>query len=221
MKNNKNPQSLGGQATAIKLRKEALDRYYSNPNICLYCNSIIEVKLKQKIQEVRRKKFCSSSCSARHNNPSRRTTPSTIKCKHCGDEVNNTNYKRKYCDKCYTKRKYIKKKNESCLNISKKEHFQGKYYFRARSLICGNARRVYRNNNGSKKCIVCGYDKYTEVCHIKSVSSFSDDTLVSEINNFNNLVALCPNHHWEYDHGILKNIQKYLDNRKVDGIINK
>lgn len=41
------------------------------------------------------------------------------------------------------------------------------------------------------------------MAHIKAVSEFSDDTLISEINDINNLVGLCPNHHWEYDHGLL------------------
>ena len=35
----------------------------------------------------------------------------------------------------------------------------------------------------------------------KAVADFDDGTLVSEINN---LIALCPNHHWEYDNGLLE-----------------
>lgn len=49
-----------------------------------------------------------------------------------------------------------------------------------------------------------GYDKHIEIAHIKAVSDFSDDSLISEINDKNNLVALCPNHHWEFDNGFLK-----------------
>jgi predicted restriction endonuclease len=62
---------------------------------------------------------------------------------------------------------------------------------------------VYEKNNGEKTCKVCGYDKHIQVCHIKSVSSFKDDDLITEINSKNNLVGLCPNHHWEFDHGFL------------------
>lgn len=69
----------------------------------------------------------------------------------------------------------------------------------ARSAIQKYARIVYMNSDKPKKCAICGYDKHFEVVHIKSVSSFSDDTLISEINDIENLVALCPNHHWEYD----------------------
>lgn len=45
------------------------------------------------------------------------------------------------------------------------------------------------------KCKICGYNKHIEVAHIKAVSEFSDSTLISEINDINNLIGLCPNHH--------------------------
>jgi len=35
------------------------------------------------------------------------------------------------------------------------------------------------------------------------VSDFPDAALIAEINDIANLVALCPNHHWEFDHGVL------------------
>ena len=57
--------------------------------------------------------------------------------------------------------------------------------------------------------MVCGYDKTYEVAHIKAVSEFSDDALISEINDINNLIALCPNHHWEFDH-LQLDISEYI-----------
>ena len=45
---------------------------------------------------------------------------------------------------------------------------------------------------------------YIEVAHIKAVADFSDGSTLAEINSINNLIALCPNHHWEYDNGYLK-----------------
>lgn len=54
------------------------------------------------------------------------------------------------------------------------------------------------------KCAICGYDKHIEIAHIKAVSDFEDSVKISEINSINNLIALCPNHHWEYDNNILK-----------------
>ena len=74
----------------------------------------------------------------------------------------------------------------------------------ARSTIQRNAREVFFNANVEHKCSICGYDKHVEVAHIKPVSEFDENTPIFEINSINNLIALCPNHHWEYDNGILK-----------------
>ena len=74
----------------------------------------------------------------------------------------------------------------------------------ARSIIQRNARQVFFNTNTEHKCSICGYDKHIEVAHIKSVSEFDENTPIFEINSINNLIGLCPNHHWEYDNGILK-----------------
>lgn len=86
------------------------------------------------------------------------------------------------------------------LQLTKKELFN-KYdnWQTARSSIQKYARIVYQNSNRPKYCICCGYDKHYEVAHIKAVSDFDDESLISEINDINNLIALCPNHHWEYD----------------------
>lgn len=62
--------------------------------------------------------------------------------------------------------------------------------------------------------MICGYDKHFEVAHIKAVSSFDNESKVKDINDIENLIALCPNHHWEYDNSDLT-IEKLLkQNRK-------
>ena len=95
-------------------------------------------------------------------------------------------------------------------SLTKKEIFDRyKQWQTARSTIQKKAREIYNNSSKPKSCIVCGYDKHYEVAHVKSVSEFSDDTLISEINNIDNLIALCPNHHWEYDNANL-DISKHI-----------
>lgn len=74
----------------------------------------------------------------------------------------------------------------------------------ARSSIQKGARKVFFDNTPNPKCAICGYTNHVEVAHIKAVAEFSDETLISEINSLSNLIGLCPNHHWEYDNGILK-----------------
>jgi hypothetical protein len=52
-------------------------------------------------------------------------------------------------------------------------------------------------------CKNCGYDRHVEICHIRPINSFPEDTPVAVVNDLSNLVALCPNCHWEFDHGLL------------------
>lgn len=35
--------------------------------------------------------------------------------------------------------------------------------------------------------------------HIIPISSFTNDQLLSEVNNEDNVIPLCPNCHWEFD----------------------
>ncbi len=78
----------------------------------------------------------------------------------------------------------------------------------ARTAIRKLADIVFQNSNKPKECAICSYNKHIEIAHIKGVSEFSDDSLVSEINDINNLVALCPNHHWEFDNNKLSEEDK-------------
>jgi len=73
----------------------------------------------------------------------------------------------------------------------------------ARSAITKHAIITFFKSYKDKKCEICGYEKHVEVCHRKPVSEFSEDSLISEINHIDNLIGLCPNHHWEFDHGLL------------------
>ena len=93
--------------------------------------------------------------------------------------------------------------------FSKYKHWQS-----ARCGIQKLARMIYIKSDKPKKCIICQYEHHYDVAHIKSVSSFSDETLISEINDINNLIALCPNHHWEYDHGKL-DISPFLEDLTI------
>lgn len=91
------------------------------------------------------------------------------------------------------------------LGLTKKELFENrKNWQSARSAIQKIARQVYLESNPSPKCAVCGYSNHVEIAHIKAVSEFDGDAEIKEINSVDNLIGLCPNHHWEFDHGMLK-----------------
>ena len=177
----------GAEKRAIQQRKESIDNYYKSPYYCKLCNKIIEVD-HQTVSAIKRKKFCNRSCAAIYNNSKRILIP-IKKTKRTASHVDN----------------YINNQNSMIGNRTKKETFTYyKTYQTARSAIRRHAHRNFFFHCTDKRCQNCGYEKYIEVCHIKSVSDHEDSTLISTINDISNLIGLCPNCHWEFDHGLLK-----------------
>jgi predicted restriction endonuclease len=86
-------------------------------------------------------------------------------------------------------------------------------YWSWRVAITKHARTTYIRAGLSQQCLICGYDKHFDVCHKKDVSDFPEEATVKEINNLDNLVALCKNHHWEFDHKLLSK----KDKNKIEG----
>ena len=72
-------------------------------------------------------------------------------------------------------------------------------------------KKVYvgiHNNLVNKKlknlpCQVCGYTPHVELAHIHPVAGFPLTATLAAINDPQNILVLCPNHHWEFDHGFL------------------
>lgn len=175
-------------------------------------------------------KFCSKSCNAAFYN-SRRPKKEKVfknKCSLCSEPTNNPNYcSRKCASKINNKTPKKKRKNKCvvcstpilssrkyCENCTP-QHFKWlkltlgdikkycKHTHETHAKVRGWGRRNYKNSLKPKKCCNCGYSKHFHICHIKPVSSFEDHNTMEEINNLNNLVALCPNCHWELDNGFL------------------
>ena len=171
----------GGIATSLKLREAAIDRYNKNPNICQWCSSPMLLKDKQKIRDVKIKKFCNHSCFAKdmHSKRIKKPRAPKIRIRATPKEVT------EYIEQCTIQQLQDK----------------GQTYQPIRSAITKYARKQMKNIE--KICYQCGYDSHVEVCHIKAVASWPKTTPFSEINAKENLVYLCPNHHWEFDHGKL------------------
>lgn len=176
-----NRQSLGGKATAIILRKQALSNYYKNPCYCKKCGELIHPKEDQKVCEVKKKLFCNRSCSALYNNFKRRKKP--------------------------RKEKIKKVKQEKYFNFSERtkgELFGKCKWQSARTMIRSHASYIYKKHEQKEECEICKYNKHFEICHIKAVSRFDEHAKMKEINSIDNLIGLCPNHHWEFDNGLLQ-----------------
>lgn len=157
-------------------RKQLLESYYKNPNKCLYCDNIIEV-YGGNVADAKKKKFCNRTHSAVYNNK-KRTKPAESK-----------NKKPRFLLENLTKSE-LKDRYTSILDIH--------------STIRQHSRKIYEKSNKPKICFVCGYDLHVDICHINDVQSFQDNITMKEINDITNLIALCKNHHWEFDNGYLK-----------------
>lgn len=75
-----------------------------------------------------------------------------------------------------------------------------------RHWFANEIRRDARERVHVKRCLVCGYDKHTEVCHIRQITDFPDTATIDEVNALSNLTVLCPNCHWELDKGLIQPI---------------
>lgn len=154
-----------------------------------------------------RKKFCNHTCAGFFN--SKKIYSRTYDCEKCNKSF-------------LLKRKAVggfcpKKFCEPCsLEVLFENQTKGSLYGRrknwqsANSTLRKHSRRVYTTSGQPQKCKICGYDKHIEISHIKSVKDYPDDAKVLEINSINNLVGLCPNHHWEFDNGRLNNLNEQI-----------
>lgn len=160
-------------------------------NICKLCSNSTKNTI-----------FCSRKCSNiyRNNNchPRKNTGKGKPFCKKCN--INRTpSYSHKLCQKC-SKNRYIYSSDPTLSDLyvlyKNAKHSTG-----MQAYIRGHAREVILKTTNSS-CKKCNYSHHVEVCHIKPISAFTNESRLSEINNIRNLVLLCPNCHWELDHGI-------------------
>lgn len=130
--------------------------------------------------------YCSRICSNKFHKRPPRPHLLTKRCKECFILIPKSHH---YCKPCRVKRFEMK-------DITLQEAIYTKHHVSsAYSLVRTRARASFP----SCPCQKCGYDKHTEVCHIKAISTFALDTKLSVINDRSNLLRLCPNCHWEHD----------------------
>jgi hypothetical protein len=147
---------------------------------CLHCDTQTE-----------NPKFCSRSCATSHNNKANPKRKPEHKCKKCSTPVT---ARHRYCEGCKPLPLLQKP-----LSYFTKNGANGKAYPAIRS----HSRKAYIDSGRPMECFVCGYSYHVDVCHITAIHEFSGDTLLSEVNALSNLVALCKNHHYEFDNGDL------------------
>lgn len=167
------------------------------------------MKCLQCLNETNNPKFCNNSCAATYNNMRKARKTTNKLCKNCNKhfEVNYKTRARQHCPGCCKSRAYI---NPASFNFEhktvaefKSEHTE-KHKRPWTDRIRSFARQKYSNKDKNKyPCINCGYDLHTEVCHKRAITDFPDDATLSEINGIHNILFLCRNCHWEFDHNYL------------------
>lgn len=160
--------------------------------------------------------FCSRSCSATFNNKGKQRNPPKIRiCKQCKSEYtyNRTLNTQTFCSDCFSKLGIEKGNGTNLISEQIKQLSIGDYRNRESvkdkhpSWLHSNIRNQCRSWNKGidiNGCQVCGYKVHTELCHIKPIASFENTAKLSEINHPDNILVLCPNHHWEFDNNIIK-----------------
>lgn len=182
-----------------KRRQQSLDLYYTNPNICLKCKKVITVRKNEKACNAKQRKFCNSTCFAIYNNSHRKRQRKSRKSKECIDCLTPIHKSYTRCTQC----KNVKKRNEWASQTKGQLFAKSKSWQNARSAIVKHAKWMFNRESKKTTCHVCSYNNFIDVCHIKPVSKFSDDTTISIINAPENLIGLCPNHHREFDKDLL------------------
>ena len=158
-------------------------------------NSKCKIIFKKSEVDFKRSKhhYCSKSCATKVNNKKYPKRSLEGVCCNCKTPIEK---RYKYCHICNPFKADYSKITFGEIKLKRKDRQR---YVHIRNL----SRRAYLKSNRRKECLICGYDLHFDVCHIEPIYSFPDKTPVSEIISLNNLVALCKNHHWEFDNGFL------------------
>ena len=169
-----------------KRGKEPVKGLYKNN--CSYCGDEYKSKSKSK-------SFCSQNCAVKFDDFISPKGNKSSSCKTCLKpiEAHNT-----WCGVCIGDAPESQKRPDMKLGKLKKL-FPYPLWRRKVSLQGHKTAK-----NVQDKCLHCGFDEHVELCHIKPIKNFSDDAMyIAEVNCEENLVKLCPNHHWSLDSGKL------------------
>lgn len=156
---------------------------------CLNCNKKFE-KRNADIKTSPRH-YCSRSCSAIKNNqnPNRNIKRKTKQCIICQALIYHS---RKKCPRCI--------ENFVAPDYTLQEATYVQSHRSSAFALVRSRARIVAKQLGFNKCNHCGYAKHIEIAHIKPVHTFDLNTKLSIINDPTNIIALCPNCHWEFDH---------------------
>lgn len=157
-------------------------------------------------------KFCSRRCSAIVTNKQHPKKKTKKKCLVCQAPV--SNWRKTRCDlhteeyKLFLKKSYKNYTIEQYINRPsiKNKHPSWKYSH------IRNFARSWNKELQKQPCKNCGYKLHSQLAHIKAINKFPITTTLGEVNHHSNLLPLCPNCHWEFDHNKLT-LEEIMEHR--------
>lgn len=175
--------------TNKKLKERRVEKYNLDPILCKECQEKIPYDKAVGLKAI----FCNSSCAAKFNNKKFvKRKKRNRKCSICDNPAKTKNST--YCSNCKPPKAFDMTLAEAI--------YVSKHKSSAYSMVRSRARNIAKKLN-MNTCAICGYSKHVEICHIQAVNSFDLSTMLSVINSPNNLIPLCPTHHWEFDNNKL------------------
>lgn len=169
---------------------------------CEYCNNEFD-KPEWRIKKSKHN-FCSTKCSCQVATEIRWKNHIPLKekykCKLCNKKIDWRNFS-ELCNNCLNNSLTEKSKSVTLGELKNKHNKRNiKKWYSAEIRVLN---KNWNYNLSQLACQKCGYTLHSEMCHIKAIKDFNDDSTLGEINNPSNIVILCPNHHWEFDNGFL------------------
>lgn len=161
---------------------------------CYVCQKLVTRPPSQFAKSASGRAYCSRTCSAISNNRSMPKRVKSTRCVECQEPIR-WGYRR--CRACHEKLRLLEQKT---LGEATRGRTDASRYTGVRS----HARKVFAESGRPKMCAVCGYSNHIEICHLREISTFPPETPIIVVNDLSNLAALCPNHHWELDNGLLR-----------------
>ena len=163
-------------------------------------------------KETTNPRFCSKSCAAKFNNkkfPKRKLAKICTKCENLVKSHRHT-----LCSIHFEEYRERFKNDKTLKEYREKASVSGKHPSWINAHVRGFARSWLKHLT-DRPCAKCGYELHVELAHIKGLSEFDENTLLSEVNSENNVIQLCPNCHWEFDNlprdGIFTKLLKDLN----------
>lgn len=171
---------------------------------CLNCSTEFNKQPSQIKRSSRH--FCSCSCSATFNNKGKTKNPPKVRaCKNCNGQftkrTSGGSRSSVYCSSCFLA---LPSRRELTLGYIKNgPAVKGRHPSWRWAQVREFARR-WNKPLLELPCANCGYSKHVELAHIRAISSFPETATLGEVNAPSNVIQLCRNCHWEFDHGLLQ-----------------